>query len=307
MRYDSSHALALPAGASRGLFSQIARMYPNGDDIALIDWDPAWSETVWDARLDRRLDAFSFEVIHACARPALLNLALDAVLLQRVAEGRRPPTLWIWDWFERAVIIGSYQSVSDTVDTAVASEHGFAIARRISGGGAMVVEPDRTLTYSLLVPESAVDGLSFVQSFAFLDRWLVRALRSLGVPATYRPINDIASPTAKIGGAAQCRRKRTVLHHATLAWDLDGALMSALLRHGQPAANPKGVPSAEKRVSPLSLYTDLSRQRVLDWLPEAFARMHQTHESDFTPGEIDDARRLIDEKFGTRDWLYRVT
>jgi lipoate-protein ligase A len=274
--------------------------------IDLLPWVPSWSETTWDASFDERLRALSYDVLPAVALDALTNLALDAALLFRVAEGARRPLLRLWDWSERAVILGSFQSVRDAVDVDLAAQHGFSIARRISGGGAMVVEPLRTVTYSLIVPEAAVDGLSFVQSFACLDRWVVQALRSIGVPATYRPINDIASPDAKIGGAAQCRRKRTVLHHATLAYDIDHDLMPALLRHGQAPTNVKGVPSARKRVSPLSLYTTLPREHILDWLSEAFLRMHNGQLSSISNDEMLDTRTRIATQFATPEWLYRV-
>ena len=281
-------------------------MFSTSNGFELLAWDPAWSETAWDASYDERLRMCVFDVIMAEAMDALMNLALDATLLFRVADGLRPPLLRMWDWSERAVILGSYQSVRDAVDTRLAAEHGFSIARRMSGGGAMVVEPHRTVTYSLIVPETAVDGLSFVQSFAFLDRWVVQALRSVGVPATYRPINDISSPDAKIGGAAQCRRRRTVLHHATLAFDIDGELMPELLRHRQAATNPKGVPSARKRVSPLSRFTAMPHDRMLAWLPEAFLRMHNGRISAISGGEMDDASTRIASQFGTENWLYRV-
>jgi lipoate-protein ligase A len=274
--------------------------------IELFPWNPAWSETAWDASFDARLDALSFDVLPAMPLDAATNLAIDAALLFRVADGTRRPLLRIWDWSERAVILGSFQSVRDAVDTDLAARHGFSIARRISGGGAMVMEPERTVTYSLIVPEATVDGLSFVQSFAFLDRWVVQALRSIGVPATYKPINDISSPDAKIGGAAQCRRRRTVLHHATLAFDIDHDLMPALLRHGQAATNPKGVPSARKNVSPLSRHTSLTRDQILRWLPDAFQRMHDARSSSITADDMADARSRIASQFATPEWLHRV-
>ena len=50
----------------------------------------------------------------------------------------------------------------------------------------------------LLIPldpqGAAVEGMSFRQSYAALDAWAVRAFKALGVPASYREINDIISP-----------------------------------------------------------------------------------------------------------------
>src|SRR2546430_12356990 len=55
----------------------------------------------------------------------------------------------------------------------------------------------RTITYSMYLPASAVAGISFRQSYALLDAWAVEAFVELGVPASYREINDIISPDRK--------------------------------------------------------------------------------------------------------------
>ena len=43
---------------------------------------------------------------------------------------------------------------------------------------------------------SLVDGLSFAQSYAFLDDWVLGALDEVGVHARFVPLNDIASSGA---------------------------------------------------------------------------------------------------------------
>ncbi|MCB2204951.1 lipoate--protein ligase family protein [bacterium] len=272
----------------------------------LLPWNPAWSETQWDQSLNSRLDDLTFDLIVEAPHGAEMNCAIDETLLYRVAEGKRDAVFWMWDWDERAVILGSYQSVRSELDEEVAARNDFRFARRISGGGAMVVEPQRTITYSLIVPESVVEGLSFRQSFAFLDMWVLRALRSMGIPAGYRPINDIISPTAKIGGAAQCRRRRTVLHHVTMAYAMDGALMWDLLRLEKPKFTDKSVASAVKKVSPLEEFTALPHPAFREQLAAAFAGMYRCRPSAVTSEEWADTEARMANKFATRDWRYRV-
>src|SRR5215471_14007302 len=147
-----------------------------------------------------------WEVSMPVALPAHVQMALDEVLLHSLIAGRRTPTLRFWEWSEPALILGSNQVLANEVDVDRAHELGFVVARRMSGGGTMIVEPGRTVTYSLYAPQSLVSGLSLVESFAFFDAWVVDCLRKLGVPADYRPINDIVSPLGKIGGAAPGQR-----------------------------------------------------------------------------------------------------
>ncbi len=272
----------------------------------VLPWNPEWSETEWDRSLNARLEQLEYDVLRTEPMDAQTNLAMDETLLYRVADGRRRPLLRIWDWSERAVILGSYQSVQDEFDSGVARREGFGFGRRISGGGAMVVEPGSTVTYSLIVPEAVVEGLSFTQSFAFLDSWVIRALRSLGVPAIYKPINDIASPRAKIGGAAQCRRRKTVLHHVTMAYELDRDLMWELLRLDRPKTNAKGIASAVKEVTPLTSFTSLTREKILDYLEKAFARIYRTRPGEILVDERLESDRRKREKFTSKEWLYRV-
>src|SRR2546429_8227392 len=163
------------------------------------------------------------------------------VLPQRVTDGQRPPTMPLWRWIERALVIGAHQSVVNEVDLEAAEELGFVITRRMSGGGTMLCEPDRTITFSMYLPDSMVAGISFRKSYALLDGWAVRAFNELGVPASYREINDIISPRGKIGGAAQARRRGFVLHHTTNAHSMDVDLLPRVIRLGRERIAQRGV------------------------------------------------------------------
>src|SRR5437899_12403098 len=208
------------------------------------------------------LAELEWDLIPYTPQSAHMHMALDETLLQKVIAGERRPTVRFWEWIEPALVIGSHQSVRNEVDVAAARELGFTITRRMSGGGTMLCEPDRTITYSLYVPATAVAGLSFRQSYAALDAWAVRSFVALGVPASYREINDIIPPRGKIAGAAQARRRGFVLHHTTIAYSMDIEMLARLIRIGRASVAPRGVRSAAKEVSPLSLFTQLSCDEV---------------------------------------------
>jgi lipoate-protein ligase A len=203
-------------------------------------------------------------------------------------------------------VIGSHQVVANEVDEEAAAALGFAVGRRMSGGGTMIVEPRRTITYSLYVPAVVVAGLSFVQSFALLDAWVVDCLRGLGVPASYRPINDIVSPEGKIGGAAQARRRGWVLHHAALAHAMDTAIVPRLIRIGRERVSPSGLRSAEREVSPLERWVDLDRDRVVNALAGCFARDHRATPAELAPVELTRARALARDRYATPEWIDRL-
>ncbi|MGW9113436.1 lipoate--protein ligase family protein [Microbacterium sp. NPDC055683] len=250
---------------------------------------------------------FEWEVVDDPAVSPLMNLALDEVLTDRVGDGRRRPTLRIWEWDESAVVIGSFQSYRNEVDPEGAARHGFQVVRRISGGGAMLMGAEQIITYSLYVPASLVAGLTFADSYAFLDDWVLQALRGIGIEATYQPLNDIASPSGKIGGAAQKRLANGgVLHHATLSYDIDGQVMTEVLRIGREKLSDKGTTSAAKRVDPIRSQTGMARREIIDRFIASFRAFTGAEMRSVSPDELAEAERLVETKFATDAWLHRV-
>jgi lipoate-protein ligase A len=233
-------------------------------------------------------------------------MALDEVLLNRVAAQERSPTLRFWRWTEPALVLGSHQSVANEVDLDAAQELGFRVVRRMSGGGTMIAEPGRTITYSLYLPSVALAGLSFAESYRRLDGWAVRALQGLGVAASYRPLNDIVSPRGKVAGAAQARRRHTVLHHTTMAHSMDTDLVGRLIRVGRDRVSAAGVRSAEKAVSPLSWFTGAPLEEVERHLLAGFQAENGGTMSDLGAEELREARDLAGSKYASREWTYRL-
>ncbi|GLZ05779.1 lipoate--protein ligase A [Actinomadura sp. NBRC 104412] len=248
-----------------------------------------------------------WRLVHEPPQEPVLHMALDQVLAEEVGAGRRPPTLRIWEWASPAVIIGSFQSLRNEVDPEGAQRHGVEVVRRISGGGAMFVEPGNTITYSLYVPESLVAGMSFAESYAFLDDWVLGALGELGVRAWYQPLNDITSDQGKIGGAAQKRlASGAVLHHVTMAYDIDAAKMLEILRIGREKLSGKGVASAAKRVDPLRRQTGLPREEIIKRMVGHFRGRYGLAEGTLADDELRAAEKLVGEKFATEWWTARV-
>lgn len=150
-------------------------------------------------------DDIDFEVIHGPVVDPMINVAMDETLVEDVAAGRRKPFMRLWEWNGPQVVIGSFQSYQNEIQPEGAQRHGILVSRRVTGGGAMFMEPGNCITYSLVVPTALVEGMSFEQSYPFLDQWVMEVLEKVGIKAKYVPLNDIASEVGKIGGAAQKR------------------------------------------------------------------------------------------------------
>ncbi|MBS0383129.1 MAG: lipoate--protein ligase family protein [Proteobacteria bacterium] len=245
---------------------------------------------------------YNWQLVHALPQPPALHMALDEVLTDEVAARRRPPTLRVWEWSASCVVIGRFQSLRNEVDAEGAQRHGIEVVRRISGGGAMFIEPGNTITYSLYAPESLVAGMSFQESYEFMDAWVIDALQGLGIHAWYQPLNDITSPGGKIAGAAQTRRGGAVLHHVTMAYDIDSTKMLEVLRIGREKLSDKATQSAAKRVDPLRSQTGLARADVIDKMVTTFRTRHGLAAGRLSADELDRAKALAASKFSTAAW-----
>ena len=244
-----------------------------------------------------------WHLIHAAPQSPALHMALDDVMLDDVSAGRRPPTLRVWEWAGPAVVMGRFQSLRNEVDADGARRHGIDVVRRISGGGAMFIEPGNTITYSIVAPITLVEAMTFEQAYALMDEWVIDALGELGIKAWYQPLNDIASPAGKIAGAAQARRGKAVLHHVTMAYDIDATKMLEVLRIGREKLSDKGTTSAQKRVDPLRSQTGLARVEVIANLLEMFRRQYGLADDVLRAEELERAQALVASKFGTDDWI----
>ena len=247
-----------------------------------------------------------WQVIHEGAKSPSMHMALDEVLTTEVSCGRRKPTLRVWEWASSAVVMGRFQSLRNEVDVDAAQRHGIEVVRRISGGGAMFIEPGNTITYSICAPLSLVAGMSFQESYQLMDSWVIDALAVLGIQASYQPLNDITSPAGKIAGAAQTRRGSAVLHHVTMAYDIDSTKMLEVLRIGREKLSDKGTVSAAKRVDPLRSQTGLPRETIIKRMIETFRFKYGLIDDRLTENELALAEQLAREKFATPEWTAAV-
>ncbi|MFI5084806.1 MAG: biotin/lipoate A/B protein ligase family protein [Actinomycetales bacterium] len=248
-----------------------------------------------------------WEIIAPTVLPTAVNVALDEVLAEEVGTGSRRPTLRFWDWEEPSVVIGSFQSLRNEVDPDGANSNGVTVVRRISGGGAMFMEAGNCITYSLYLPQTLVDGLSYADSYPFLDAWVMAALESLGIKAFYVPLNDISTEQGKIGGAAQKRLANGgMVHHVTMSYDIDADKMVQVLRIGKEKLSDKGTKSAKKRVDPLRRQSGLARRDIIETMMTTFAERYGATSGGLTPAELAEAQQRVEAKFGTKEWLERV-
>lgn len=230
-----------------------------------------------DAQWHERWLQLAPDVVLDTPRDPQEQMDTDVQWAREVAEGLRKPTMRFWQWSAPCVVIGRFQSLRDEVHEDVAREEGLQVVRRSTGGGAMFIEPGNTITYSLYAPADFAAGIDIAHSYRLCDAWLIHALRGLGLDVRFSGLNDIASQYGKIGGAAQRRFPAprgnagsgacgAILHHVTLAYDIDAEKMGRVLNVSQEKMRDKAVRSAVKRVDPLKRQTGMGRDELVGYL-----------------------------------------
>lgn len=233
-------------------------------------------------------------------RSEAMHHAIDQVLTEKVSRTQEP-VLRFWYRGNEAIPFGRFQSYADEIQEEFVDSEGIEPVRRITGGGAMFVQPGKVITYSMYLPRSEVEG-SIEESYRRLDSWSRRALQRLGLEVEHEPLNDIVHPDGKIGGAAQLRSGDAVLHHTTMSYDLDTRRMLKALRIGKEKVSDKAIKSAEKRVALIRDHLDLERSEIIEEMVETFLDDREGVRGEMEDDEIGEAEKLAAEKFSTDEW-----
>jgi len=230
---------------------------------------------------------------------AAMNMAIDeAVMLGGT------PTLRFYNWDPPAVSIGYFQGIEQEVDLAKCAQMGVDVVRRLTGGGAVFHEAE--LTYSLILPEkSKVVSHDILESYGQICGFVVEGLRKLGLPAEFKPINDIIVNGRKISGNAQTRRGGMILQHGTVLLDVDVKKMFSLLKVPDEKLRDKMITAAEERVTSVrkELGTTKGFKEVRLALVSAF-ELGTTTEGKLSQPELEKASELLESKYSTREWNF---
>lgn len=152
------------------------------------------------------------------------NVALTAALVEAHREGRIGDMLRLHR-YRRSVLLGM-NSPDAAADRTACARLGAEVVRRMSGGGAVAMEPG-ILAWDLLVarpPGTSPEDLSRA-----VCTGLAAALSTFGVTAAFRPPGDIVTPRGKLGGTAGFFDGLSMLHQGSLLVAPDPGLMAALL------------------------------------------------------------------------------
>ena len=128
---------------------------------------------------------------------AAVNMAIDEAVAEAISFNEASPTIRFYGWRPSAVTIGRFQSMEDEVDLEACERLGIDRVRRRTGGGAVYHDQEGEITYSMICPESMVSK-DITASYREVCGHVVEALVSIGLRASFHPINDVLVEGRKI-------------------------------------------------------------------------------------------------------------
>lgn len=240
-------------------------------------------------------------------RTAAENMCLDQVILEAHGEGTVPNTLRFLQFRPQCVLVGYHQSVEQEIRIDYCEQTGIDINRRITGGGAIYFGED-ALGWELIAGKDLAsrDVLSL---YRILCSAAIDGLRSLGIEASFRPVNDIEVRGRKISGTGGTEANDAFLFQGTLLIDLDVHKMLRALRIPTEKLKDKEIDSFKKRMTCLKweLGEIPPMKQIKDAIQKGFSKSFGVEfvNQGLTEKEEDYFQRRLHD-FKSKDWIYKV-
>lgn len=226
------------------------------------------------------------------------NLALEQYVFDHADRSHGYLMLW---QNANTIVVGKYQNTVAEINNEYVREKNITVVRRLSGGGA-VYHDMGNLNFTFIVDASDVERINF----RMFCEPIMRALATFGVTAELSGRNDITVDGKKISGNAQYLREGRVMHHGTILFDSDPAVIGNALHVDREKLASKGVKSVVSRVTNLRAHlpegTTLAdfKARLVEELAksEVMEQMTLTEED---LARIDEIKR---ERYDTWEWNY---
>jgi lipoate---protein ligase len=225
------------------------------------------------------------------------NLATEEYLL----KSRNEDIFMLWV-SSPAVIVGKHQNTLGEINYPFVKKEGIAVARRLSGGGAVYHDKGNLNFTWVLNGEKGklVDFKKFINP-------VISYLNGLGIKAYFGGRNDIHVNNKKISGNAEHVYKNRTLHHGTLLFNTDLDKLRASLKLETGKYVDKAVKSMPHPVTNLNSeapgqvgFEDF-RMGLLDYI---FKNFDGCSMYNLENPEIKQIKRLCNEKFTTWEWIY---
>ena len=190
-----------------------------------------------------------WRVIDTGLRPAAQNIALNRALLEARQAEEIPSTLRFLR-FTPSALLGYHQSAEQELNLDYCRDHGIAVQRRITGGGAIYFD-ETQIGWELYLHKRDLGTADMQAISRRICHAAATAISALGVDARFRPRNDIEVDGRKISGTGGAFDGDALMYQGTLLIEFDVEKMLRVLRIPAEKLSDKAIASARERVANL--------------------------------------------------------
>jgi lipoate---protein ligase len=187
-----------------------------------------------------------FRVIATGLRGGRANIAFDQALIEARREGAVPDTVRFLR-FRPSALVGLHQFLSHEIKLDYCRAHGIETVRRITGGGALYFDEGQ-IGWELVFDRATLGLADLGEVTRRICEAAALGLQKLGVPARYRPRNDIEVDGRKISGTGGFFDGNLIFYQGTLLVDFDPLKMLACLNVAADKLAKRGLQSAAQRI-----------------------------------------------------------
>jgi lipoate-protein ligase A len=238
-----------------------------------------------------------------------LNIALGQALVESHQAGVSPDTLRFLR-FPPTALVGRHQALGQEIDLDYCHDNDIGIARRITGGGAIYLDPGQ-LGWEIVISRQTLGQVNLADVTRRICEAAALGLSTLGVKAVYRPRNDIEVDGQKISGTGGFFDGDTLFFQGTVLVDVNPQVMMSALKVPQAKLQKHKLSSATQRV--ISLRALLGEatpdlEEIQTALANAFAEQFglEKDEAEPTAKERERGEQIYREEIGTEEFINEI-
>ncbi|MFW6006682.1 MAG: lipoate--protein ligase family protein [Bacillota bacterium] len=262
---------------------------------------------------------------------AYYNMAVDEAIMKASRKDLVPPTIRFYQWSPPGLTLGYSQTGKQVVNEKKCKQNQVDVVRRLTGGRTIL--HDDELTYSIIVKEdSGILPGSIIDSYKIISEGIVKGFKILNIPVDLKPFDKnksrdkgfsaacFDSPSwyevlingKKLVGSAQTRRKGIILQHGSLPFSIDAEKLYNLLKINGDRKNKIRNKMVKRFLNKATAVNNVSEKNISPGeLKKSLKKGWETvFKVSLKPGSLIQqekiwVKKLIREKYKTREWNYR--
>lgn len=251
-----------------------------------------------------------FRVIDTGVRDGRKQIAFDQALIDLHRAGKSPDTVRFLR-FESSALVGRHQAIAHELKLQHCRANGIGLVRRITGGGAIYLDPDQ-VGWELVLSRARLPMPALSDYTRSICEAVAYGLsKTFDIDARFRPRNDIEVNGRKLCGTGGFFDGDTLFYQGTVLVDADPARIMACLNVPEAKVKKHVLDKPESRIVTLkSLLGNTApaiaavHQAVLDGLVAKLGISLQ----DGTPTAEEEAlsAQLHTDEYGTDEFVFSI-